>query len=72
MNRHQRRAARVRGPKGETLDVFLLRIIERDKQGRPTLTRICYDEEVLSDVVGDDGRPVFQLVWIPADAVRPS
>lgn len=73
MNRHQRRAARIKDPKGNSLDSYLLQILERDAQGRPTLTRLCHDDEVLGDVLGEDGvanardglRPEFLLIWCP-------
>lgn len=56
MNRHQRRAARIRGPKGEPLEIRMLQILERDEQGRPTLTRLCWDDEILgAERAADDG-----------------
>jgi hypothetical protein len=65
MNRQQRRAMRVKGPKGETLECRLLLIDGRDAAGRPTSVRVCYDDETIGSVV--DGRRTgveFLLVWM--------
>ena len=70
MNRAQRRAARIRGPKGEWLYPQLLHVVERDEQGRPTHVRIAWDDETIGDVVGSDARPTMLLVWMPEN--RPS
>lgn len=64
MNRAQRRAARIRDPKGNYLYPTLLHVIDRDHLGRPTMVRIAYDEEAIGDVVGDDTRPEMLLVWM--------
>lgn len=70
MNRQQRRAARIRDPKGDWLYPELLYVRARDAQGRPTEVRITYDDETVSDVCGDDKSPVMLLVWMPEH--RPS
>jgi hypothetical protein len=66
MNRHQRRALRVKGPKGEMLECRLLLIDERDvATGRPTSVRVCYDDETIEDVVQGRRTGVeFLLVWM--------
>ena len=65
MNRNQRRATRIKGPKGETLECRLLLISDRDASGRPTSVKVCYDEQTIGDVV--EGRTTgveFLLVWM--------
>lgn len=64
MNRQQRRAARIKDPKGNALDVFLAHIIDRDAKGRPTTVRIAYDEETIGDVVGADEKPEMLMIWM--------
>jgi len=71
VNRHQRRAAqatsKIRDPKGTLLEPALLDIRERDAQGRPTIVRICWDDERLGDVVVDKN-PQMLLCWLPVNA----
>ena len=65
MNRHSRRAARVRDPNGDPLECRLLLIEQRDEAGRPTVVRVCYDEQTIGDVVGGRRDGVeFLLVWM--------
>lgn len=65
MNRHQRRALRIKGPNGERLECRLLLIDGRDAAGRPTSVRVCYDEETIGEVVGGKRTGVeFLLVWM--------
>ena len=72
MNRAKRRATRVRGPNGEWLEAQLLRILERDAKGRPTFTRLAYDDETVGEVAGDDRNPQFVMIWVPERDWRPS
>jgi hypothetical protein len=80
VNRAQRRAARIKGPKGEPLEVRLLQILERGPDGRPTVCRIAYDDETLGEVLGmkpgdpaPKDKPEFLLVWMgEGQGVRPS
>lgn len=54
----------VRDPKGVPLHATLLRVLETDERGRPTMTRLCHDDETIG-LVGE-GRNVFIVVWAPA------
>ena len=64
MNRRDRRAARIRDPKGNTLEPQLLLVLARDELGRPTTVRIAYDDERLGDVLEGKRNPEMLLVWM--------
>lgn len=63
---------RIKDPNGNTLEVRLLLIDERDASGRPTRCRVCYDEETIGAVLGmgpnspapEGSTPEFLLVWM--------
>jgi hypothetical protein len=60
------RTKQVRDPKGTILHATLLRVLERDERGRPTMTRLCHDDETLGLVSSSEGRNEFIVVWAPA------
>lgn len=71
MNRHQRRAGRIRDPKGNPLDVYLVEIRERDHLGRPTVVRILYDEERAGDAFASSD-PVCTFGWFNTETLTRS
>jgi hypothetical protein len=64
VNRNQRRAARIKGPKGEWLYPQLLYIIDRDEKGRPKTLRMTYDEEEIGDVVPEERRDKAEMLLV--------
>jgi len=66
MNRAQRRAARIKapGPQGGWLYPTLLKIVERDAKGRPTVCRVLHDDETIGDVMNPKDRNECLLVYM--------
>ena len=67
VNRQQRRAARIKDPKGNYLYPTLLHVVDRDHLGRPTNVRITYDEETLTEVGVTKDKAEMLLVWMAGE-----
>lgn len=55
----------VTGPKGKPYKLVLLKVIDRDSQGRPSQCVIGYDDEVFTLEQGDE----FITGFVPAELV---
>jgi hypothetical protein len=68
VNRQDKRAARVKDPKGHWIYPTLLRVLEYDEKGRPTHVRILYDDEKVGDVLENNDKCL--MAWMHEKAGR--
>lgn len=61
---------KVRDHKGNELRLIILQILERDKDGQPTVCRVRYAHEKIDVTEGPDGQAVFLLVWSATDMMQ--
>lgn len=61
---------KVLDPQGRELRMFLLQVMERDKEGQPTVCRVRYDHEKIDPTDGPDGQAVFLLVWSATNKIH--
>jgi hypothetical protein len=64
--------AKIINSRGVRLELRLLQILERDPLGRPTLTRVVYDEQKLGELATHGARHLdFILCYIATDDLGP-